>query len=180
MLLWQTKSIVIQIKKEKAFPYWKTSFSDSIFNAHKDFEPLFHRIVSVSDNLSEIKVELGAARHYNYNFLGFLFHKSLPACVINPLHTGLYGKSLSLRKAKADKVDFRTIATMMMSDRNLKSFSDISYHNEELKSLTRYRFDKVKIRAKLKLPFEKPPEPPLFSASFRWPTIKVLIIIFYP
>ena len=29
-------------------------------------------------------------------------------------------------------------------------YSDISYHNEELKSLTRYRFDKVKERAKLK------------------------------
>lgn len=39
---------------------------------------------------------------------------------------------------------------MLMSDVNLKSYSDISYHNEELKSLTRYRFDKVKERAKLK------------------------------
>ena len=33
---------------------------------------------------------------------------------------------------------------------NLKSYSDTSYHNQELKSLTRYRFDKVKERAKLK------------------------------
>ena len=39
---------------------------------------------------------------------------------------------------------------MIMSDVNLKSYSDTSYHNEELKSLTRYRFDKVKERAKLK------------------------------
>lgn len=39
---------------------------------------------------------------------------------------------------------------MMMSDMNLKSYSDTSYHNEQLKSLTRYRFDKVKERAKLK------------------------------
>jgi len=37
-----------------------------------------------------------------------------------------------------------------MSDVNLKSYSDTSYHNEELKSLTRYRFYKVKERAKLK------------------------------
>ena len=37
-----------------------------------------------------------------------------------------------------------------MSDMNLKSYSDTSYHNKELKSLTRYRFDKVKERAKLK------------------------------
>ena len=39
---------------------------------------------------------------------------------------------------------------MLMSDVSLKSYSDTSYHNEELKSLTRYRFDKVKERAKLK------------------------------
>lgn len=39
---------------------------------------------------------------------------------------------------------------MLMSDVNLKSYSDTSYHNEELKSLTRYRFDKVQERAQLK------------------------------
>ncbi len=33
---------------------------------------------------------------------------------------------------------------------NLQSYSNTSYHNEELKSLTRYRFDKVQERAKLK------------------------------
>ena len=74
----------------------------------------------------------------------------MPTYVINPLHTNLYRKSLSLRQTKTDKVDARTIASMLMSDVNLKSYSDTSYHNEELKSLTRYRFDKVKERAKLK------------------------------
>ena len=39
---------------------------------------------------------------------------------------------------------------MLMSDVDLKSYTDTSYHNEELKSLTRYRFDKVHERAKLK------------------------------
>ena len=33
---------------------------------------------------------------------------------------------------------------------DLKSYTDTVYHNEELKSLTRYRFDKVRERAKLK------------------------------
>ena len=37
-----------------------------------------------------------------------------------------------------------------MSDVDLKSYTDTSYHNEELKSLTRYRFDKVRERGKLK------------------------------
>ena len=66
----------------------------------------------------------------------------------NPLHTNVYRKSLSLRQTKTDKVDAHTITLMMMSDVNLKSYSNTSYHNEELKSLTRCRFDKVKEWAK--------------------------------
>ena len=83
--------------------------------------------------------------------MGFLVDSGLTAFVINPLHINLYKKSLSLRQTKTDKVDARTIASMLMSDVNLKSYSDTSYHNEELKSLTRYRFDKVKERSKLKI-----------------------------
>ena len=124
--------------------------SFSISNNRDGFETLFQRIESVADELNKVKVGLEATGHYSYNLLGFLLDKGLPTYVINPLHTNLYRKSLSLRKTKTDKVDSRTIATMMMSDMNLKSYSDTSYHNEELKSLTRYRFDKVKERAKLK------------------------------
>ena len=124
--------------------------SFTIPNNREGFETLFQRIVSVAEDLNNVKVGLEATGHYNYNLLGFLLDKGLPTYVINPLHTNLYRKSLSLRKTKTDKVDSRTIATMIMSDLNLKSYSDISYHNEELKSLTRYRFDKVKERAKLK------------------------------
>lgn len=124
--------------------------SFTIPNNREGFESLFQRIQSVSEDLSKVKVGLEATGHYSYNLLGFLFSKGLPTYVINPLHTNLYRKSLSLRKTKTDKVDSRTIATMIMSDMNLKSYSDTSYHNEELKSLTRYRFDKVKERAKLK------------------------------
>ncbi len=39
---------------------------------------------------------------------------------------------------------------MLLSDVGLKPYTSTAYHNEELKSLTRYRFDKVKERAKLK------------------------------
>lgn len=123
----------------------------TIPNNRDGFETLFQRILSLSDDLSKVKVGLEATGHYSYNLLGFLFSKDFPTYVINPLHTSLYRKSLSLRKTKTDKVDARTIATMMMSDMNLKSYPDTSYHTEELKSLTRYRFDKVKERVRLKV-----------------------------
>ena len=124
--------------------------SFTIANNREGFETLFQRIQSVSDDLTKVKVGLEATGHYSYNLLGFLLDKGLTTFVINPLHTNLYRKSLSLRKTKTDKVDAHTIASMIMSDVNLKSYSDTSYHNEELKSLTRYRFDKVKERSQLK------------------------------
>ena len=124
--------------------------SFTISNNREGFESLLQRIESVSDDPAKVKVGLEATGHYSYNLLGFLLDKGLPTYVINPLHTNLYRKSLSLRKTKTDKVDSHTIASMIMSNVNLKSYSDTSYHNEELKSLTRYRFDKVKERAKLK------------------------------
>lgn len=124
--------------------------SFTIINNLDGFNDLYQKIASVMEDVSKVKVGLEATGHYSYNLLGYLIDKGLPTYVINPLHTNLYRKSLSLRQTKTDKVDSRTIASMLMSDVNLKSYSDTSYHNEELKSLTRYRFDKVKERAKLK------------------------------
>ena len=98
----------------------------------------------------QIKVGLEATGHYSYNLLGFLLDNGLTTYVLNPLRTNLYRKSLSLRKTKTDRVDARTIASMLLSDASLKPYTDTAYHNEELKSLTRYRFDKIKERAKLK------------------------------
>ena len=123
----------------------------TIPNNKAGFDELYEKIFSVTDDKAEIKVGLEATGHYSVNLLGSLIDKGLPTCVINPLHTNLYRKSLSLRKTKTDKVDAHTIATMLLSDVNLKSYSNTLYHNEELKSLTRYRFDKVNERAKLKI-----------------------------
>ena len=122
----------------------------TIPNNAEGFDTLLQTIRRCTRPADKIKVGLEATGHYSYNILGFLLDKGLPTFVINPLHINLYRKSLSLRKTKTDRVDARTIATMLMSDVDLKSNTDTAYHNEELKSLTRYRFDKVRERAKLK------------------------------
>ena len=146
----------IDVAKDKHDCFITNSDGEVLFKAftipnNRDgFNELYQKIESVTDDLAKVKVGLEATGHYSYNILGYLLDKGLTTFVINPLHTNLYRKSLSLRKTKTDKVDAHTIATMLMSDVNLKSYSDTSYHNEELKSLTRYRFDKVKERAKLK------------------------------
>ena len=148
--------IGIDVAKDKHDCFITNSDSEVLFKAFTiannldGFNDLYQKIESVMDDVTKVKVGLEATGHYSYNLLGYLIDKGLPTYVINPLHTNLYRKSLSLRQTKTDKVDAHTIASMLMSDVNLKSYSETSYHNEELKSLTRYRFDKVKERAKLK------------------------------
>ena len=122
----------------------------TIQNNMVGFEDLLFKIKTAEKNSSKVKVWLEATGHYSCNILGFLKNKGLTTIVINPLYTSLSRKSISLRKTKTDKVDARTIASMIMSDVSLKPYSDKLYHNEDLKSLTRYRFDKVSQRAKLK------------------------------
>ena len=123
----------------------------TVSNSKEGFEHLLQTINTCTGiGNSKIKVGLEATGHYSYNLLGFLLDNGLTTLVINPLHTNLYRKSQSLRKTKIDRVDARTIASMLMSDVSLKPYTNIAYHNSELKSLTRYRFDKVKERAALK------------------------------
>lgn len=147
----------IDVAKDKHDCFITNSDGEVLYNAFtitnnlEGFHDLYQKISSVMEDVSKVKVGLEATGHYSYNLLGYLIDKGLTACVINPLHTNLYRKSLSLRQTKTDKVDAHTIASMLMSDVILKSYSNTSYHNEELKSLTRYRFDKVKERAKLKV-----------------------------
>lgn len=122
----------------------------TISNNTEGFHCLLQRIQDCTDSQDKIKVGLEATGHYSYNLLGFLLDNGLSTYVLNPLRTNLYRKSISLRKTKTDRVDARTIASMLLSDAGLKPYTNAAYHNEELKSLTRYRFDKVKQRAKLK------------------------------
>ena len=123
----------------------------TISNSKEGFEHLLKTINTCTGiGGSKIKVELEATGHYSQNLLEFLLDNGLTTYVINPLHTNLYRKSQTLRKTKTDRVDARTIASMLMSDVSLKPYTNIAYHNSELKSLTRYRFDKVKERAALK------------------------------
>ncbi len=122
----------------------------TIPNNLEGFNTLLNKLRACSTPQDNIKVGLEATGHYSYNILGFLLNHGLSTYVLNPLRTNLYRKSLSLRKTKTDRVDARTIAAMLLSDADIRPYTDTAHHNEELKSLTRYRFDKVKERAKLK------------------------------
>lgn len=146
----------IDVAKDKHDCFIMNSEGDVLFdvftipNTLEGFQTLLSNIKSSSDDFDKIKVGLEATGHYSYNLLGFLLNNGLTTYVLNPLHTNLYRKSLSLRKTKTDKVDARVIASMIMSCVDLKPYTSTLYHQQELKSLTRYRFDKISERAKLK------------------------------
>jgi transposase len=149
-------SVGIDVAKDKHDCFIQNSEGEvladvfTIPNTLDGFNTLLQRIQDCTAATDKIKVGLEATGHYSYNILGFLLNNGLTTYVLNPLHTNLYRKSLSLRKTKTDRVDARMIAAMLLSDVGLKPYTDTVYHNEELKSLTRYRFDKVKERARLK------------------------------
>ena len=149
-------SVGIDVSKDKHDCFIQSSEGEvladvfTISNNMAGFNLLLQRIQDCTNSQDKIKVGLEATGHYSYNLLGFLLDNGLATYVLNPLRTNLYRKSLSLRKTKTDRVDARTIASMLLSDAGLKPYTNTAYHNEELKSLTRYRFDKVKERAKLK------------------------------
>ena len=69
------------------------------------FKQLLQTIRDCTKRSDKIKVGLEATGHYSYNILGFLLDNDLAVYVMNPLHTNLYRKSLSLRKTKTDRVD---------------------------------------------------------------------------
>ena len=149
-------SVGIDVSKDKHDCFILSSEGETLAdgftipNTLDGFNFLLRKIQDCSTPQDKIKVGLEATGHYSYNLLGFLLDNGLATYVLNPLRTNLYRKSLSLRKTKTDRVDARTIASMLLSDAGLKPYTSTAYHNEELKSLTRYRFDKVKERAKLK------------------------------
>lgn len=148
--------VAIDVAKDKHECFIMSSDGEILFdpfpitNDRDGFDLLFDRICSVSGSLEDVKAGLEATGHYHLDLLAFLLDKGLSTYLINPLHTSLFRKSLSLRKTKTDPVDARAIAMLMLSGQELQPCSSSSYSIDELKSLTRYRADKVKERAKLK------------------------------
>ena len=111
----------------------------TIANNRIGFETLLSRIQSCSQGESKIKVGLEATGHYSYNLLGFLLDSGLATYVINPLHTNLYRKSLSLRRTKTDRIDARTIAMMLMSDVEYERQIELVFEGQRWFDLRRWK-----------------------------------------
>jgi transposase len=93
----------------------------------------------LSCNESQIKIGLEATGHYGDNLISFLLSHQLEFMIFNPLITNMTRKSKSLRKTKNDRIDSKTIASMLVTV-DFKPYAPLSYHMDELKSLSRHRY----------------------------------------
>ena len=119
----------IDVAKDKHDCFITNSDGEVLFKAFTiannldGFNDLYLKIKSVTEDITKVKVGLEATGHYSYNLLGYLLDKGLTTFVINPLHTNLYRKSLSLRQTKTDKVDAHTIASRLIASTTSSAFS---------------------------------------------------------
>lgn len=131
----------------------QTVFQFQFSNDSIGFNQLLEAIKSLDTPFDNIKIALEATGHYSYNITSFILDNSLPLAIINPLHSNLFRKSISLRKTKTDKVDAYVLARMLIAYPDLKfstSLDDNDIILSELKSLTRFRLALVKNLSKLK------------------------------
>jgi transposase len=99
---------------------------------------LFLETLKSLDQSKEIRIGLESTGHYGSNLKQFITSNSYTYLEFNPYLTHMFSKALSLRKTKTDKVDAKTISSMLGSV-DYKTLHTRFYHINELKQLVRYR-----------------------------------------
>lgn len=144
----------IDVAKDKHDCYIVNSNGEiikDVFTIKNNLSGFNELLDSIPNPSSEnIKIGLEATGHYGINLISFLEKHYHHIVVFNPLQTNLFRKANTLRKNKTDKIDARLIALMLHSS-DYNSYTDISYHLKDLKSLTRHRSRIVKQATKLKV-----------------------------
>ena len=96
---------------------------------------------------SEIRIGLEATGHYGTNLKLFLESCDTTFMEFNPLLINRFVKSKSLRKTKTDAIDCEMIARYLMTV-EYKPYPPSFYHNEKLKSLTRFKDSLIRQRSR--------------------------------
>lgn len=119
----------------------------SINNSSSGFHALLAELNELSD--CDIKIGLEATGIYSENLSVFLRRNGFDVSTINPLLIKKHQCSTTLRKTKTDKADAKGIARYIAGE-DFQPDLPVSYHIQELKSLTRARFSAVQDRSALK------------------------------
>ena len=119
-------------------------------NDDEGFRSLLARFRELGATPLNCLVVMESTGHYWMALWEFLAAHGFGIAIVNPVLTDAFRKAGTMRKTKTDKVDAKTITLMLATESADNAYSLQAYQNEELKSLTRYRFDKVNQRSKLK------------------------------
>lgn len=109
---------------------------------------MFLTILKSLDQTQEIRIGLEATGHYGMNLKQFICASGYTYLEFNPYLTHQFSKALTLRKTKTDKIDAKTISSMLCPV-DYKTLHTSFYHINELKQCVRYRDLKIKSRAKV-------------------------------
>lgn len=123
---------------------------EKIFSIDNSFSG-FHALLAELKELpgQDIKIGLEATGIYSENLSVFLRRNGFDVSTINPLLIKKHQCSTTLRKTKTDKADAKGIARYIAGE-DFQPDLPVSYHVQELKSLTRARFSAVQDRSALK------------------------------
>ena len=130
------------IATEAGIPIKAFSFD----NNRLGFDLLLETLKSL-DQSQEIRIGLESTGQYGSNLKQFITTSGYTYLEFNPYLTHMFSKALSLRKTKTDKVDAKTISSMLGSV-DYKTLHTKFYHINELKQLVRYRHVQMMNRSK--------------------------------
>jgi len=114
-------------------------------NNAQGFSLLAKRIASFDDS-GKVRIGLEATGIYGEDLSAFLRQKGFELCTFNPLIVKKRQSATTLRKTKTDKTDAKFLASLAARE-DFQPDPPISYHNSELKSLSRARFHFVQKRS---------------------------------
>lgn len=152
----------------------------TITNNQEGFLSLKREIAASTSNLSRVVIGLEATGHYHQNLQAYLNKQGYKVVVFNPQQTVKYHHFVNNRATKTDKLDAEYIAELLKIDSLQKPSIPISYHREELLSLTRYRMEQVALCGELKMALKNNldvlfPEVEKFFAKLYSNTVYILL-----
>src|SRR5690606_20775205 len=126
----------------------------TISNDQAGFKKLHTEISSHTELPDEVCIGIEETGIYAKNLLSFLHASGFKVFSLNPLLTSFSQKSISLRKTKTDKIDALAICRYIrLNHTTLNPYTSSLYNLDELKSLSRIRFDKLKTLSRAKVEY---------------------------
>lgn len=128
----------------------------TITNDMTGFKKLHTEITSCTELPDEVCIGIEETGIYAKNLSSFLHSCGFKVFSLNPLLTSYSQKSVSLRKTKTDKVDAKAICRYIWLNHSiLNPYTPTLYILDELKSLSRIRFKKLKTLSQAKMEYTR-------------------------